>query len=80
MARRWGGGEPLTYFASEHTPVKLEIARGIDQLDVRRYFLAHDDVDEVAGDKRGSQDGGLHAVAEDNEVGGEHAPNGSHDA
>jgi hypothetical protein len=41
----------MTYLASEHAPIKLEIAGDVNQLDVRGYLLTHDNIDEVARDE-----------------------------
>lgn len=68
-----------THLSSEHASVEPQITRYINQLDVCGNLLAHDDVYEVAGDKRSSRDGCLYAIAEDNDVIREHVLDRRHD-
>ena len=70
----------MTYLACENTPIKPEITRDIDQLEICGHFLTYGDVDEVAGDEGGGRESGLHTVTEDDDVGGEHTTDRGHDA
>lgn len=70
----------MTHLPSEHTPIESQVPRNVNQLDVRGNLLAHDQVDNVARDERNSGNRRLHAIAEDDDVGGEHSLDRRHDA
>jgi hypothetical protein len=70
----------MIYLASEDTPIKPEITRDVDQPEICGDLLTYGDVDEVSRDEGGSRESGLDAVTEDDNVGGEHTTDRSHDA
>jgi hypothetical protein len=67
-----------TYFTSEHATVKPEVPRDVDQFDIRGNLLAQGDMYEVTGDKRRGGHSDLLAVAEHDNVRGEHTPDRGH--
>lgn len=69
-----------TYLSCEHAPIEPQVPRNVDQLDVRGHLLTHDDMNDVTRDERSGGNGRLRAVAEDDDVGGNHVLYGCHDA
>src|ERR1700733_12898670 len=67
-----------TYFTSEHATVKPEVTRDVDQFEICGHLLAQADMYDVAGDERSGGHGNLLAVAEHDDVRGEHALDRGH--
>ncbi len=68
----------MTYLASEHAPVESQVAGNINYLDVGGHLLPHNQVDNVSRDERSSREARLHSITEDDDVGGQHTLDRSH--
>jgi len=68
-----------THLSCEHASIEPEIARDVNQLDVCGHLLTHRYLDEVSRNERSSWKGRLSAIAEDNDIVGEHVLDRCHD-
>lgn len=69
----------MSYLPCEHAPIESQVARNVNELNVRGHLLAHNQVDNVSGDERSSGEACLHTISEDNNVSGEHTLDRIHD-
>jgi len=62
----------VTHTSCEHASIEPQITRDVNQLDVCGHLLAPRYLDEVSRDEQSSRKGRLNAIAEGNNIVGEH--------
>ena len=68
----------VTYLTGEHTTIESEVPTDVNQFDICGNFLTHGDMYEVTGNELRGWYSDLLAVAEHDDIRGEHSLDGGH--